>query len=167
MKFIAIIFAIILFSNISFGQKKDVLHLVTDTANDQYGYVNAKGDTIIRLGKYNMCFTDKFDKLAIVRTSEGIVGIDRKENVLFNVFVFDNGPDYPSDELFRIVKDGKIGYADLNGKIVIQPKFDCAYPFKKGKAKVGIGCKTKTEGEHSMWVDGKWRSIDKKGNTVK
>jgi hypothetical protein len=167
MKFITILLTIVLFSSASFGQKKDELHLVMNTTNDQYGYVNSKGDTVIHPGKYPMCFTEKFDKFAIVSTNDGIVGIDRKENILFNVFVFDNGPDYPSNGLFRIIKDGKIGYADLNGKIIIQPKYDCAYPFKNGKAKVGIGCKSQTTGEHSSWVGGKWYTIDKKGNTVK
>lgn len=166
MKFIATLLTIVLFSNVSFGQKKDVLHLVTSKTN-QYGYANSKGKMVIPFGKYQMCFTKKFDQFAIVGTSEGLVGIDRKENVLFNVFVFDNGPDYTSNGLFRIVKEGKIGYADQNGRIAIQPKYDCAYPFKNGKAKVGTGCKSKTEGEHSSWVGGKWYTIDKMGNRVK
>ncbi|MGZ3848664.1 MAG: WG repeat-containing protein [Flavisolibacter sp.] len=139
-----------------------------DTTHGEYGYVNAKGDTAIQLGKYPMCYTDKFDKFAIVSTKDkGLVGIDRNENVVFNVYVFDNGPDYPSNGLFRIIKDGKIGYANLNGQIVIQPQFDCAYPFKNGKAKVGKGCKEKTDGEHRWWTEGNWYTIDKKGKVVK
>ena len=104
-------------SDLSFGQiKHDFLQRVWDTTKDEYAYVNFKGDTIIPFGKYLICFTDKFDKFAIVSAPDkGIIGIDRKENILFNVYVFDNGPDYPSNGLFRIIKDGKIGYADMNG----------------------------------------------------
>jgi len=67
-------------------------------------------------------------------------------------------------ELLKMVK---IGYADMNGNIIIQPQFDCAYPFKNGKAKVGKGCNKKTDGEHSQWTDGKWYTIDKKGKIIK
>lgn len=167
MKLVTVFLTICLFSRVSFGQSNNnILHLVTNKMN-LYGYANSKGKVIVPFGKYRMCFTKKFDRLAIVDTGDGLVGIDRKENVLFKIFIFDNGPDQPSNGLFRIVEDGKIGYADLNGKIIIQPKYDCAYPFKNGKAEVGIGCKTKTEGEHTMWEDGEWHTIDKKGNRIK
>lgn len=163
--------AVILVFTISnaFGQtSKDYLRLIVDTTKDAYAYVNTKGDTVIPFGKYLMCYTDTFDKFAIVGSKDnGLVGIDRNEKVLFNVYVFDNGPDYPSDGLFRIVKDGKIGYANLNGQIVIPPQFDCAYPFKKGKAKVGNGCKTQSDGEHHYWTGGQWYIINKKGVIVK
>ena len=90
-------------SDLSFGQIK-------------HDFLQRVWDTIIPFGKYLICFTDKFDKFAIVSAPDkGIIGIDRKENILFNVYVFDNGPDYPSNGLFRIIKDGKIGYADMNG----------------------------------------------------
>ena len=156
-------------SNISFGQSKhDFLQRIVDTANDQYGYVNTNGDTTIPFNKYTICYTDKFYNFAIVSTHDkGIIGIDRNEQILFNVYVFDNGPDYPSNGLFRIVKSGKIGYADNNGNIIIQPQFDGAYPFKNGKAKVGQGCTTQKEGEHSSWTGGHWFIIDKKGRVFK
>ena len=154
--------------NISFGQKShDFLQRIVDTSRDEYGYINTKGDTVIPIGKYAICYTDKFYKFAIVSLRDrGIVGIDRKETILFNVYPFDNGPDYPSNGLFRIIMEGKIGYADENGDIIIQPQFDCAYPFEHGKAKVGNGCKTKSDGEHSWWTEGKWFTIDKKGNVI-
>jgi hypothetical protein len=145
-----------------------VLHLIWDKSKDLYGYANEKGDTVIPLGKYPMCFTDTFNKFAIVLfRGKGFVGIDRKENILFNIYPFDNGPDDPACGLFRIIKNGRIGYADLNGKIVIQPQFDCAYPFEKNKAKVGIGCKENKSGEHYFWSCGSWHTVDFVGNVVK
>ena len=168
-KFIFLPFIFIAISHLSTGQTKhNFLRRVVDTTQDEYAYVNSKGDTIIPFGKYLFCFTEKFYKFAIVRSSDkGIIGIDRKESVLFNVYVIDNGPDEPSNGLFRIIKGDKIGYADMNGNIVIQPQFNCAYPFKNGKAKVGRGCKKQTDGEHSWWVGGKWFTIDKNGNIIK
>jgi hypothetical protein len=105
-----------------------------DSVNDGYGYKNLYGDIIIPAGKYSFCFTDTFRTYAIVSLPpKGFVAIDRKENILYNVFPFDNGPDYVEDGFFRIVKDGKIGYADAEtGKIVIQAQFACAWPFEKG-----------------------------------
>ena len=145
-----------------------ILRRIMDPSKDEYAYVNAEGDTVIPFGKYPFCFTEKFDKLAIVATrDDGIIGIDRNENILFNVFVFDNGPDYLSNGLFRIVKDGKIGYADRNGKVVIEPQFDGAYPFKNGIAEVGKGCQILKEGEHSRWAGGEWYLINKKGNIIR
>ena len=40
--------------------------------------------------------------------------MDSKKKVLYEIFPYDNGPDYPSEGLFRIVQNGKIGYAHEN-----------------------------------------------------
>jgi len=169
LKLIFSLLTLAMVTSSAIGQSSNnYLRRVVDTTNDEYAYVNTKGDTVIPSGKYLLCYTDKFDQFAIVSSKDkGLVGIDRNENFLFNVYVFDNGPDYPSNGLFRIVKDGKIGYANLNGKIVIQPQFDCAYPFKNGKAKVGKGCKEQTDGEHRWWTEGNWYTINKKGKVIK
>ena len=127
------------------------------------GYIDLKGDTTIPIGKYQF-YTDTFRTFAIAYKNECcFVGIDRKENILFEIYPFDNGPDYPKEGLFRIIENGKIGYAGLNGKIVIRPQFDCALPFNNGRAKVSVDCKTEKNGEHSHWVSEKWYYIDKKG----
>lgn len=149
-------------------KNKDYLISFTDTITDQFGYKNSNGDTIIPLGKYAMCFTDTFKTYAIVvKSNAGFVAIDRKENVLYEIFPFDNGPDYPSEGLFRIVENNKIGYADsTSGKVVIKPQFDCAWPFENGVAKVSNDCKTQTEKEHSFWLSDHWFYVDKKGKKV-
>ena len=89
---------------------------------------------------------------------------DSNKKVLYDIFPYDNGPDYTSDGLFRIVKDGKIGYADEHSyAIVIPPQFDCAFPFENGKAKVSNKCQTVKDGEHSIWESDAWQYLDKKG----
>jgi hypothetical protein len=139
-----------------------------DTISNDYGYKNIKGEIIIPLGKYSICFTDTFRIYAIViKPPVGFVAIDRQEKVLFNVFPFDNGPDYAADGLFRILENNKIGYADAEtGKIIIKPQYDCAWPFEKGVAKVSKDCNKKTEGEITFWLSDNWFYIDKKGKKV-
>lgn len=143
----------------------DTLVLFTDTVTYESGYKNQNGDTIIPAGKYSICCTDTFRTYAIVAIQhKGIVAIDRHENVLYDVFPYDNGPDYVSDGLFRILMAGKIGYADsVTGKIIIEPHFDCAWPFVNGAAKVSTDCKTQSDGEHSIWLSDSWYYIDKTG----
>ncbi len=133
----------------------------------QCGYVTASGDTVIAPGAYLYCFTDTLKQFAIVMKKDGsLIAIDKTEKKLFDVFKYDNGPDYVSDGLFRIIKNGKIGYADTNGNIVIQPRFTCAFSFKNGKAKVALDCTTVTEGEHNRWESARWFYIDKHGNRI-
>lgn len=103
-------------------------------------------------------------KLSMVEKDHKWVVVDEQKNVLYDVFLYDNGPDAPADGLYRIVKDGKIGYADAGtNAIVIEPQYDCAYPFENGKAKVSTDCKTVKDGEYDVWESEAWQFIDKKG----
>ena len=93
---------------------------------------------------------------------------DSRGNVLYEIWPFDNGPDYPSEGLFRIVQNGKIGYADERTyQIAIAPQFDCAFPFENGKAKVSNQCKTVRDGEHNAWESDYWQYVDKKGALIR
>lgn len=146
----------------------DYLVSFFDSVKDECGYINQKGEVIIPLGKYERCSTDTFRTYAIVVVSgeRRIVAIDRQENVLYEVFLFDNGPDYVSDGLFRIIENNKIGFADsLTGEVVIQPQFVCALPFENGVAQISSDC-TQTGGEHSTWVSDNWSYIDKTGKNL-
>ncbi len=139
---------------------------VCDSTGQACGYANQKGKVVIANGKYEVCFTDTFRTYAIVvkRDSGIFEAINRDEKVLYQVFGFDNGPDESSDGLFRIIANHKIGYADsATGNIVINPMYDCAFPFVNGVAQVSIDCKTVTEGEHQTWISEHWIYIDKNG----
>jgi WG containing repeat len=107
----------------------------------------------------------KTTKLKMVQTDHGKWVIkNRKKKTLYEVFPFDNGPDYPSEGLIRVVKNGKIGYANAKTyTLVIAPQFDCAFPFENGKAKVSYNCKTLKDGEHNIWTSDTWQYVDKKG----
>ena len=136
-----------------------------DDAPESCGYVNEQGDIMIDFGKYPMCFTDTFEHYAIVvDQDEGIVAINREEEIMYRVFVYDNGPDYPRDGYFRIIQDKKIGYADVQtGEISIPPKYTAARPFENNYAPVCPDCEEVKDGEYSSWVNGKWGLIDKSG----
>ncbi len=107
----------------------------------------------------------KAAKLTMTQTSNGKwVIMNSKKTTLYDVFIYDNGPDYAADGLIRVVKNGKIGYANAKTyRLVITPQYDCAFPFEKGKAKISNKCKTLKEGEHSSWESDAWQFVDKKG----
>ncbi len=103
--------------------------------------------------------------LTMEQTADGKWAIvDGQKTVVYEVFIYDNGPDYEADGLIRVVKNGKIGYADAKTyAIVIEPQFDCAYPFENGKAKVSNQCQTVKDGEHNVWKSDAWQYVDKQG----
>jgi hypothetical protein len=148
--------------------KPEYLLLVNDTVNDRYGYADLQNDTVIPLGKYDYCFTDTFRTYAIVhKTTGGYYAIDRDQKDLYEVFNYDNGPDYTEDGYFRIIENGKIGYADAaSGKVMIKPQYEAAFPFEDGKAKVSLHAKKEMDGENSIWISDDWIYIDKKGNVT-
>lgn len=107
--------------------------------------------------------------LTMQQTADGKwVILDGQKAIVYEVFIFDNGPDYEADGLFRVVKNGKIGYADAKTyAIIIEPQFDCAYPFESGKAKVSNQCKTEKDGEYTVWESDFWQYVDKQGKFQK
>jgi hypothetical protein len=150
------------------GKSNAYLLSFSDTIKNECGYKDQNGTIIIPQGKYEFCFTDTFKTYAIVlKPNIGFVAINRQEKVLYNVFSFDNGPDYSSEGLFRIIEKNKIGFADAaTGEVLIKPQFDCAFPFEERKAKVSKNCKIQVQGEHSEWQSDNWFYIDKTGKKV-
>lgn len=92
---------------------------------------------------------------------------DRKGNFLYTPFLYDNGPDYFVEGLRRFVKNGKIGFVDRNGKIVIEPQHGFATYFNYGYASFCDGCKWEKGQEGYKEVVGeKWGIMNTKGETV-
>jgi hypothetical protein len=132
-----------------------------------FAFVNRNGDTIIPIGKYYATYTDTLKTFAIVSDHKlGMIGIDKNENVLYKVFRFDNGPDYIKEGLFRVIRNGKIGFANKDGVIVIPCQFDCAFFFENGKAKVSNDCNEIKDFEHTRWESDSWYFIDKTGRRI-
>lgn len=161
---------LLLFSLISCQTPNDKIWIQDCDPSDESscGFKNAQGDLEIEYGKYPMIFTDSFRNYAIVMDKQsGMVAIDKSENVLYQVFVYDNGPDYVSDGYFRIVENDKIGFADAQtGEVKIKPQYIAANPFINGYAPICPNCVSKKEGEYTSWVNGKWGIIDKQGNVL-
>lgn len=128
-----------------------------------FAFVNKKNDTIIPAGKYDVSWTDTLKTFAIVSKNADMIAIDRNDNILFEVFSYDNGPDYLVESLFRVLRDGKIGYANQYGEVVIPCQYDCGYYFENGKAKVTNHCQTIKDGPYSSWQSNEWYFIDKNG----
>jgi hypothetical protein len=178
----ALLIVLIVFSTqISYSQNEKSDYLIrffekpdstigVNEMGDKCGYKDVKGDTLIPLGKYYFCYTDTFRTYAIVLTNDGkCIAIDRNFNELYKVFWFDSGPDDSSDSLFRIVKNGKMGFADsATGKIMIPPVFNFVSPFVKGLAGYNEGgiLKKDTVIEGHYIDGGKWGVINKKGEII-
>ncbi len=92
---------------------------------------------------------------------------DRKGNYLYQAFAFDNGADYRVEGYQRIVKNGKIGFANRNGEIVIQPQFDFVTPFHYGYAQYCNGCRWENiDKEHRIVVGGQRGVINFRGEKI-
>jgi hypothetical protein len=132
-------------------------------------FVNKLGDTVIPFGRFSVFETDTIVTFTFVNDSKnGVVGINRKGEVLFEAFIYgDVQLDKYSDGLIRIIQNEKIGYSDKNGKIIIMPKYKCAFPFENGKAKVAFDCeKTKDDMENMKWKSESWFYIDESGKKI-
>ena len=150
----------------------DTLNYLTIVSEEQpyefgvkFSMIDRKEDTIVHKNDYYGVYSDTIKYFGIFQ-KDGLKGFDRNGNLLFDVFQFDNGPDYLEEGLFRVVRNGKIGYANKFGEIMIECQFDCAYPFKNGLAQVSKDCKEIKDGDHSRWESENWFFIDKTGKTV-
>lgn len=101
----------------------------------------------------------------------GLIAIDKRNQFVLKPFMFDNGPDYLEEGLFRFVEKGKVGeggkmgFANINGEKVIPARFTFVSPFFEGMASFCYDCQKKHFGEH--WkMEGKGGFIDKNGKEV-
>lgn len=165
---------------LSFSQKKEVLKyfISKDTlagVKDQDGKIIVPAQFKIYsdledgdLVKEETIYFDGFKKgEAKEKNAWGYV-YDKKGNFLYRPFFYDNGADYFNEGLRRFVKNGKVGFVDRNGKIVIEAKHDFISFFEYGYAVFCDGCDwEKTEDEHKAMIGGTWGVMNTKGETVK
>jgi hypothetical protein len=123
------------------------------------------GEDEFRLAPEHLSRLAFLDGLAVVLVDDKAFYVARSGRTA-RVHVFENGADYFSKGLARTISKGKFGYIDRRLAVVIRPEYDFAFPFKKGKAIVCVGCAPVALGEHSTVSGGQWGVIDKTGAAV-
>ena len=132
--------------------------------NERWGYKNQEKIVIPPRFQLAMEFSEK--GIAAVVDSNGWAYINSLGYVILRPFVYDNGPDYFVEGLARFVQDGKMGFFDEWGRIIIKPQFDFAEPFSEGTAFVNNGCYKEHDGEHYRMIGGKWGAVNAKGEII-
>lgn len=132
-------------TSVCYSQKKkdkNCLVAFSDATSGEtlYGYKSMKGRIVIP-AKFLLAGSDTFCKMAFVYDQkDGWQGINTKGQRMLTPYIFDNGPDYVEQGVFRIVEQGKIGFATPDGDIVIPAQFDFVTPFdEQGYARYFIG----------------------------
>lgn len=173
MKINIIITKLLLFISMNIYAQDDKLYVYYypnfEDVNATLGYVDSSGKVVISAGKYPYIFTDVFEKIAFVllKDKKGVYAIDRNEKILFQVCSYEIGPDIISNGLFRIIENGKIGFANMNGEIVIKPRFQFVYPFQENG--FAIFCENGTWSMLDKYIPvikGKWGVINRQGVVV-
>lgn len=143
--------------------------LIAKEKNNKFGYVDSFGKMQIP-NEYTIAFTDTLKTIAFVGDNGKIWAIDKNNKKLFEVFNFDSGPDYECEGLFRIVgEDGKMGFANNQGEIIIAPTYFFVRPFSNGFAAFNVGGErvlVNNIDNYTRIVGGKWGYIDKTGTVV-
>jgi hypothetical protein len=139
--------------------------LVPFEQGEKWGYKDERGKVVIA-PTFIAAHDFSPEGIAAVIDDAGWAYINRKGIILVRPFLFDNGPDYFEEGLARFTHEGKIGFFDRRGKVVIKPNFDFAAPFHEGLAAFCEGCMGRMRGEHRFWEGGKWGYINRKGNIV-
>lgn len=131
-----------------------------DESQALHGYKSCDGQVALA-PKYIMAAPFGKGGIAAVLDDTGWHYINRRGALVIRPLVFDNGPDYFSDGLARYKEGGKYGFFNTAGAIVIAAQFEFAYPFAKGRAKVGEDCTFTPDGEHTRVECRTWRFIGK------
>lgn len=157
MRFIQIL-TILFLTNLAFAQNsKDYLISFTDTTSGQelIGYKDRFGKIVIN-AQYTHVYPDTFNSMAIVLKNKVWIGIDKKEETILKPFIYDNGPDYIEEGLFRFVENNKIGFSDIEGRKIIKAKYDFAAPYENGLSEYTLGGHKEYEKgrEHWWWTGG-------------
>lgn len=134
---------LILLSILTFGQKKGskdylISYIDSTSGKELTGYKSLNGEIVIKAKYQNG--SDTLRRMAIVQNSEfEFVGIDKNDSIILKPYIYDNGPDYVEQGLFRFVENGKLGFSNLDGQKIIRAKYDFAAPFSDGISEYSIG----------------------------
>ncbi|MFC4101792.1 WG repeat-containing protein [Paenibacillus xanthanilyticus] len=115
-----------------------VFYVQNTDGNSLYGYIDGEGSEVIPARFQE---ADDFERnRALIKTKEGEYAVIRPDGTQVAVFHYPFvGP--PSDGLLAFQQEagGKYGYIDEKGRVVIQPAYTYAQPFRDGLAVVNTG----------------------------
>lgn len=134
--------------------------------NGLMGYRTEEGEVVI---PPRFVHADLFgdDGLASVLRESGWTWIDESGNPLVETaLTFDIGPDPFVEGLARFSEEGRVGFFDKKGRVVIPARYDFAYEMSDGLAVFCQGCTREYHGEHYRMVGGQWGMIDREGRDV-
>lgn len=128
------------------------------------GFRDAKGGVAIS-PRFRFAYQFSPEGVAAVIDDDGAAFIDVHGTVLARAFLYDNGPDYFTEGLARVVQNDKVGFVSRRGRIVIEPRFRYASAFCHGRAAVCEGCQP-DHSEPAFMQGGRWGFIDRRGRLV-
>ncbi|WP_324824572.1 WG repeat-containing protein [Sinanaerobacter sp. ZZT-01] len=110
--------------------------------NDTWGLMNTNGEIVQRISCSD--FYSYSEELSIVGRGKRLCGIDKNGDAVFEVPYEESNSitglrrGFQDGLLLFRGKNGKYGYIDRNGDVVIPPVFDDADPFEDGKTFVEV-----------------------------
>lgn len=143
MKYLTTLISTLSYCSIALGQtsqKTDCLisYIDATSGKELVGYQTLDGQIIIPAQYLNG--NDILCEMTFVFTSDfKFIGINKKGEAILEPYIYDNGPDYVEEGLFRYVDNGKIGFANQEGQKIIIAKYDFATPFSDGISEYSIG----------------------------
>jgi hypothetical protein len=133
--------------------------------DELWGYRGPDGNVIIEARYRAVLEPDTLGVLGVLDDT-GWTYIDPSGTVLIRPLTVDNGPDYFSHGLTRFSDGARIGFVDMQGDTVIEPRFDFVQPFSEGLAAFCVDCSLRTVDEHRQVEGGLWGYVDTTGETV-
>ncbi|WP_010301591.1 WG repeat-containing protein [Candidatus Odyssella thessalonicensis] len=127
-------------ASLSFAHATQKLIPYKDARTGLYGLKTPKGKRIIPAQFQRVTESGADETLIPVIKDGTYYRMDLNGNLKFESVFYDNGWDYYEEGLARFLKDGKVGFHDKKGNIVIPPSYDFAKYFEKGVAIVCNGC---------------------------
>ena len=135
--------------------------LAATKLNGKYGYIDMEGRWVI---KPTFEFTYMFSEgLAMVRIGKDFAWIDRQGSIVIDPQSFEATENGFREGRLAVKRDGKWGFIDSKGKLVIPFQFEKPASFSGGVAQVV------SEGHQHHWIDlnGKILWSEKKSNSEK
>ena len=130
-----------------------------------WGYKYESGKMAVK-PKYIVALDYTSQGLATAMDEEGWVYLDTKCNEIARCFEVGQLPDPFSDDRARIQSQGKIGFINSHGEILIPAQYDYAEPFENMMSAFNMGGAIETRGIKRVITGGKWGVMDLFGKTL-